>query len=233
MATIKKDHVGLIIRTGFGFTKRLLVKSKDTGLPIDLAGASARLDIKLNPEDAEPLFSFISGASEGGILTLNEDPGAVDFFASAEATADITLSAPQIKGVHDFKLTLPGQEPLFLFGGPALIKKGTMSTIIDGELYVLDADGAASEILEEQGGDQIVEILIPGVQGPAASAEGFNFTQISASTTWTIAHNLGYRPVVETWTTGGAKIFGSAVNLSVNVVQITFNTALAGTARCV
>lgn len=122
--TIKKNHVGLVLRTNFGFTKRLIVKSKATGLPLDLSGAIARSDIKADPADETALFSFVSGATEGGILTLNVVPGSIDYFASDEATAEIILPGPQLRGVHDFKLTLPGQEPLFLFGGPALLIKG-------------------------------------------------------------------------------------------------------------
>lgn len=122
MATIKKDQVGLVLRTGFGFTKRLIYKSG--GVPVDLSGASARLDIRHDPFDADPLLTFASDAVVGPTLTLNAEPGAIDFFASAEDTAAIALTVPQLNGVHDFKLTLPGQEPLFLFGGPATIVKG-------------------------------------------------------------------------------------------------------------
>jgi hypothetical protein len=122
--TIKKDQVGLVLWTGFGFTKRLIVRSKATGLPLDLAGATARSDIKADPTDTEALFSFATGATAGGVLTLNVVPGSIDYFASDEATAAILLIGPQLRGVHDFKLTLPGQEPLFLFGGAALIIKG-------------------------------------------------------------------------------------------------------------
>lgn len=120
---IKKDHVGLILRTGFSFTKRLIVKAKDTGVPLDLAGATARLDIKLDPADLTPLFSFATGAESGGVLTLNVVPGSIDFLATAEDTAAIPLTAPLLRAVHNFKLTLSGQEPLWLFGGPAIILK--------------------------------------------------------------------------------------------------------------
>lgn len=116
-----------------------------------------------------------------------------------------------------------------------------MSTVIDGAHYVLVSDGAASEILEEQGGAEIVEVLVPGAQGPPgipgpigpSGLTGFNFTQASASTTWTIAHNLGHQPVVDARNTGGALVWGEILHLSINVIQIVFTTAIAGTARCV
>lgn len=113
-----------------------------------------------------------------------------------------------------------------------------MSLVIDGELFVLVSDGTATEIFEERDDDQVIEVVVPGAQGPPgepgpSGLEGFNFTQSSASATWTIAHNLGYRPVVQAYTTGGARIWGAELHLSANVVQVTFNTAFAGTARCV
>lgn len=74
-----------------------------------------------------------------------------------------------------------------------------------------------------------------GLQGPTgpAGAAGHNHTQGSAATVWTIAHNLGYRPCVDARDTGGAVMLGEALHLSLNVVQITFTTAIAGTARCI
>src|SRR5262245_47023050 len=82
----------------------------------------------------------------------------------------------------------------------------------------------------------VTEIVLGvGLQGPAgpAGAAGFDFTQSSVGATWTIAHNLGHRPVVEVRTAGGAVIWGSVLHLSANVAQVSFNSAISGTARCV
>lgn len=122
MATIKKNQVGLLIRTGFGFTKRIIYKSG--GVAVDLSGASARLDIKESPLDEEPLFTFASDAVDGPTLTLNAVPGAIDFSATEEDTEAIALEVSHLRCVYDFKLTLPGEEPICLFSGPALIQKG-------------------------------------------------------------------------------------------------------------
>ena len=74
-----------------------------------------------------------------------------------------------------------------------------------------------------------------GFQGPqgAPGAAGYNHTQGSASVTWTIAHNLGMHPIVQARTVGGVLMLGEVVHLSNNVAQISFTSAVAGTARCV
>lgn len=64
-----------------------------------------------------------------------------------------------------------------------------------------------------------------------SSSAGFNFTQASPQLTWTINHNLGFRPAVELASVGGLLIFGQIQHTSVNQVLVTFNTAQAGTAR--
>jgi hypothetical protein len=55
-------------------------------------------------------------------------------------------------------------------------------------------------------------------------------TQSSASTTWTINHNLGYRPSVELLNSGGVEVDGNVVHVSVNQVSVLFTVAIAGTA---
>jgi hypothetical protein len=118
------DAVTLVLHTGSGFTKRLIVRSSATHAAIDLAGASAHLDIKQYPDDETPLFSFSSEPGADGLLTLNAVPGAIDFDASDEATAAITFTGPLLQAVFDCQLTLPDLYPQWLFGGTARIIKG-------------------------------------------------------------------------------------------------------------
>lgn len=83
---------------------------------------------------------------------------------------------------------------------------------------------------------ELTPIGYPGEQGPPGPAGGivaFEHVQSSAATTWTIAHNLGVRPVVSVTTTGGLQMLGNVVYLSDLTLQITFAVAVAGVARCV
>lgn len=70
---------------------------------------------------------------------------------------------------------------------------------------------------------------------PPEEIEIFSYvhTQSSASSSWTVAHNLGYIPSVYLYTTGGVEFEGSVVHISSNVCIITLNAPLAGYARFV
>lgn len=71
-----------------------------------------------------------------------------------------------------------------------------------------------------------------GPPGPAgASASTYEHTQASSSATWTVPHNLGFRPTVSVHTTGGVEVIADVVHLSTNTLQITLTQAMAGTAR--
>ena len=62
---------------------------------------------------------------------------------------------------------------------------------------------------------------------------GYQFTQVAPSATWTINHNLGYFPLVQTFNTGNAEVEGAVVHLSPNTTQVSFVTPIAGPARAV
>ena len=65
------------------------------------------------------------------------------------------------------------------------------------------------------------------------TGEAYIHTQGSASTLWTINHNLGYFPSTTVFNTGGQQVDCGIVNVTTNQVQVSFSTAIAGTARLV
>jgi hypothetical protein len=71
-----------------------------------------------------------------------------------------------------------------------------------------------------------------GFSGGGGSA-GYDHIQNSALDLWTINHNLGYKPSVQTFTVGGLEVLGEIQHISNNQVVVTFNTTLSGTARLV
>jgi len=85
---------------------------------------------------------------------------------------------------------------------------------------------------------EAVEVDVGGVgpQGPKGdegpTGTGYTHTQSSASTTWTVNHNLGVRPLVSVTDTGGSQVECDVVHTSLNQVVLYFNAALAGVARC-
>lgn len=71
---------------------------------------------------------------------------------------------------------------------------------------------------------------LPYVGGIGGSSN-YVHSQISASTTWTIPHNLGFKPSVELLNTGSQEIEGDVVHPSINVCLVYFTTPIAGFAR--
>lgn len=59
----------------------------------------------------------------------------------------------------------------------------------------------------------------------------FLFEQPIPSTTWTINHNLGFKPSVELFNSGSQEIDGDVVNTSTNQTIISFTAPVAGFAR--
>lgn len=69
--------------------------------------------------------------------------------------------------------------------------------------------------------------------GSSGAVAGVSYihTQSGASSTWTINHNLGFKPVIQLFNTGSQLITGSISHISVNQVQVLFTTPIAGFAR--
>lgn len=79
-----------------------------------------------------------------------------------------------------------------------------------------------------------VKVVVAGPQGPPGpSGAAYTYTQQTPSLTWTINHNLGTKPSVELLNAGSQEIEGDVVHTSSNQVVVSFNTAIAGTARLV
>ena len=80
-----------------------------------------------------------------------------------------------------------------------------------------------------------VTAITVGPQGASGSGGGaaYEFVQASPATTWTINHNLGYRPSVELLDTGSQEIDGEIAHPSVNQTVVTLNPASAGLARLI
>jgi hypothetical protein len=58
-----------------------------------------------------------------------------------------------------------------------------------------------------------------------------NVVQAIASDTWSIVHNLGFRPIVQVYDNSGDEIEVDILHPSVNTTTIYFLTPVAGTAR--
>lgn len=68
-------------------------------------------------------------------------------------------------------------------------------------------------------------------ESAAGASSGYLHTQSVADTTWTINHNLGYRPDVALFTVGGVSFSAEVSNPTVNQTVVTLVSPLAGSAR--
>lgn len=82
-------------------------------------------------------------------------------------------------------------------------------------------------------------ISVTGKTGSLAISSGvalvnphgtYTHTQVSASATWTITHNLNCFPSVTVVDSAGTVVFGDVEYISANVVRVTFVAAFGGKA---
>lgn len=78
----------------------------------------------------------------------------------------------------------------------------------------------------------ITTIIAQGPQGPAGGS-AFVYQQVAPATTWTINHNLGYKPSVELLDSGSQEIDGEVAHPSNNQTIVRLNPASAGLARLI
>ena len=71
-----------------------------------------------------------------------------------------------------------------------------------------------------------------GGGGGGGGAVNYLHTQSSASDTWTVNHNLGYRPVVSVRSPGGVEVEATVTHVSVNQCVVTFAAPYTGSVFC-
>jgi hypothetical protein len=86
-----------------------------------------------------------------------------------------------------------------------------------------------------EGDTTVVTVTTAGPQGPGGGggAAAYVHTQSTPATTWTINHNLGFRPSVELLDSGSQEIDGDISHPTVNQTVVTLNPATAGLARLI
>lgn len=95
-----------------------------------------------------------------------------------------------------------------------------------------------STALDPQG-PAVITTVNTGFQGPKGDqgppGDGsyrYQHVQSVAATTWTVNHNLGSRPNVGVYSSGGVEVVAEVVHASDNQVLVYFDAAFAGLAIC-
>jgi hypothetical protein len=95
-------------------------------------------------------------------------------------------------------------------------------------------------VVTENGGTTVVTVpvtstvtaITAGPQGPKGDAgTGYDFIQTGSSATWTINHNLGFKPSVDVYDSGSQQIQAEVSHPSVNQTVILLTAPTAGFAR--
>jgi hypothetical protein len=78
----------------------------------------------------------------------------------------------------------------------------------------------------------VVTAVTAGPQGPrGAASAGYEFIQNTSAVTWTINHNLGYKPSVDVYDSGSQQIQVEISHPSINQTVILFTASTPGFAR--
>ena len=72
-----------------------------------------------------------------------------------------------------------------------------------------------------------------GPVGPAGAVDDYTATFASASSTWTVNHNLGREPVIQVLTAGGVEMEAAIVHVSSNQAQVNFASPQTGRVRAI
>ncbi len=112
----------------------------------------------------------------------------------------------------------------------------TTQVIIEDNVAEVEVIDESVEVNINTDDVRVVEVETPGLQGPPGpqgqAGAFFEFVQSVASTTWTVNHNLGFRPDVEILNSGGRKMSAEVLHTSINQVICYFNVATTGCVRC-
>jgi hypothetical protein len=101
------------------------------------------------------------------------------------------------------------------------------------QVHVIREGEARLVQIVEESQARIVRVISEGPPGPAGESKSYVHQQEAAATTWTINHNLGYRPSAELMDAGSREIEGDVYHPTVNQTVVLFNVPVAGTARLI
>lgn len=97
-----------------------------------------------------------------------------------------------------------------------------------------------STLIQTESVARVVTVGVPGADGaqgvpgppgaPGSAPQAYVHNQIAPASTWVIVHNLGFRPNVNVYDSGGTNVEGEIAQDSTNQMTLTFSAAFAGVA---
>ncbi len=102
-------------------------------------------------------------------------------------------------------------------------------------MSVVRSNGVPAIVRTQTAVPRVVRVGVPGPQGaPGASGAGgagYIHTQATPALTWTINHNLGFRPAVAVFNSGSVQVNAEVQHLSEHQTLVSFVLPTAGFAR--
>lgn len=168
------------------------------------AGADGQAGNGFTPEQVDKLNSVAYGA------TANSNDAVLLNRANHTGTQSVST-------INGLQVALDGKAPLDHSHPATHISDSTLA----GRNLLTALDVTAQRALLDIGSAASLDV----------SDLSFVWEQPTAATVWTVAHNLGIKPSVQVFSLGGVEMLGTIQHLSSDVCQISFNNAVAGTAR--
>ena len=134
-------------------------------------------------------------------VEISKPAGKFITVTQTKTDAVVTEPADRLLEIHD-----PG-----VAGPPNTLAIGTVTT------------GTTGVTITGTAPSQILNFVLP-VGG------SYTHNQSTASATWTITHNLNFRPAVSVVDSGGNHVIGDVNYVSVNVLTISFSAPFGGSA---
>lgn len=153
------------------------------------------------------LQTLIGTVTGGGLTTLSLDNG--------------TISNPSLKFINDTDTGI-----YYSSGKMSFTHTSTLVAQIDATGLKLPENPLAIS----EGGTGVRSLGELTNLLSIQSGTKYEHTQSSPQSVWTINHNLGFYPTVQTFTVGGVEIFGDILNVSVNQTTITWGEPVSGLA---
>jgi len=113
---------------------------------------------------------------------------------------------------------------------------GYLSEVVHATAQIVTAVGQPVLLTEalRTYGPVYISTVNTGFPGPPGAASNlyYQHDQLVAAATWIINHNLGTRPNVAVYTTGGLEVWAEVLHLTANQAQVLLDVPMAGFALC-
>jgi hypothetical protein len=107
-------------------------------------------------------------------------------------------------------------------------------TVLVEEIQILAEQNTSTVLVDEVEEIEVLSVAQQGPPGPpGVSANAFfHHAQPAASDTWTVNHNLGFRPAVSLLSDGGKEMWAEVIHTGVNQFIAYFDAPTSGIAIC-